>query len=250
MVKVRRDLTGKTFNRLTVIKQVEDYVYPKSGKHEAQWLCECSCTEHNKVIALDNKLKNESTKSCGCIQKEFASKRFKKYNKYDLSGDYGIGYLDDFTEFYFDLEDYDKIKDIRWKVDKDGYIVANIYSKDVKKSFGIKMHRLVMDCPDGMFVDHIDNDKKNDNRKYNLRICTLQENNMHRKRAKNNTSGVTGVFWHSGKNKWMAFIYYKNKRIELGSFDNFEQAKAKRLKAEEEYYGEFSYNNNKLGVLP
>ena len=32
MVKVRNDLTGKTFGKLTVIEQVEDYIYP-NGKH-------------------------------------------------------------------------------------------------------------------------------------------------------------------------------------------------------------------------
>ena len=45
--------------------------------------------------------------------------------------------------------------------------------------------------------------------------------------------------------KWMSEYYYKNKKIELGTFDNFEHAKIKRLKAEKEYYGEFSYNTNK-----
>lgn len=245
MVKVRKDLTGLTFGRLTVIKQVEDYIYPKSGKHEARWLCECNCKEKNKIIALDSKLKNGTTKSCGCIQKEWASKRFKKYNQYDLSGEYGIGYLDDGTEFYFDLEDYNKIKDIKWKKDKDGYIVSNVYNKDTKKAFGIKMHRLIMDCPDDKYVDHKENERKYDNRKSNLRECTLQENNMHRKRAKNNTSGVTGVYWHSCINKWTAFIYYKGKKIDLGSYTDFEQAKKKRLDAEKKYYGEFSYNITK-----
>ena len=245
MVKVKKDLTGRKFERLTVIEQVEDYVYPKSGRHEARWLCECSCEEHKRIIALDSKLKNKTTKSCGCIQKELMSKRFKKYNKYDLSNEYGVGYLDDGTEFYFDLEDYDLIKDIKWKKDKDGYIISNVYNKDTKKSMGIKMHRLVMNCPNEMFVDHINAHSRNDNRKSNLRICTQQENAMHRKISKNNTSGVTGVYWHSCINKWTAFIYYKGKRIELGSYKDFETAKQKRLEAEKEYYKEYSYNTNK-----
>ena len=243
MVKVRKDLTGKRFGRLTVIKQTEDFI-TSSGEHYSCWTCNCDCGNSINVIgAALTKTKNP-TQSCGCIQKEWASRRFKKYNKYDLSNEYGIGYLDDGTEFYFDLEDYDLIKDIKWKKDKDGYIVANIYNKDTKKSLGIKMHRLITGCPDDMYVDHIENDKKNDNRKSNLRVCTLQENNMHRKIAKNNTSGVTGVYWHSHIDKWTAFIYYKGKRIEIGNYDSFEQAKENRLKAEEKYYGEFSYNVN------
>ena len=35
MVKVKEDLTGKIFERLTVIKQIDDYV-DKNGKHHAQ----------------------------------------------------------------------------------------------------------------------------------------------------------------------------------------------------------------------
>lgn len=242
MVKVRENLTGQKFGRLTVIKQVEDFVTSK-GKHYAQWLCKCDCG--GETVTLGSRLKERQVKSCGCFAKEVVSKKFKKYNAYDLFDEFGVGYLDDGTKFYFDLEDYDKIKDIKWKKDKDGYIVSNIYDKNTKKSFGIKMHRLVMGCPDDMFVDHIENDRKNDNRKYNLRICTLQENNMHRKIAKNNTSGITGVYWHSYINKWTAFIYYKGKKIDLGSYDSFEQAKKKRLKAEMEYFGEYSYNVNK-----
>lgn len=239
MVKVKEDLTGRKFERLTVIKQAEDYVTPK-GNHHAQWLCACECG--NNVITLGSRLKNKQAKSCGCLHNELMSKRFKKYNIYDLTGEYGIGYLDDNTEFYFDLEDYDKIKDIKWKKDKDGYIVSNVYNKDTKKAVGIKMHRLIIGCPNDMFVDHVNTHKRNDNRKENLRICTLQENNMHRKRAKNNTSGITGVYWHSYIDKWTAFIYFNGKRIELGNYDDFESAKRKRLEAEKKYYGEYSYN--------
>lgn len=38
MVKVKEDLTGRVFGRLTVIKQVDDYIEPKSGKHRSQKL--------------------------------------------------------------------------------------------------------------------------------------------------------------------------------------------------------------------
>lgn len=33
----------------------------------------------------------------------------KIFNKYDLSGEYGIGYTSKGEEFYFDLEDYKKM---------------------------------------------------------------------------------------------------------------------------------------------
>ena len=60
----------------------------------------------------------------------------------------------------------------------------------------------------------------------------------------NNTSGVTGVHFDKSKKKWIARIVINGERIVLGEYDNFEDAKQKRLIAENEYYGEFSYNNS------
>ena len=58
------------------------------------------------VVGGDN-LKSGSTKSCGCLAKEIRSKIHKKYNQYDLSGEYGIGWTSNTNEeFYFDLEDF------------------------------------------------------------------------------------------------------------------------------------------------
>ena len=39
---------GVPNSRLTVIKQVEDYIKP-NGQHIAQWLCECNCKEHKQL---------------------------------------------------------------------------------------------------------------------------------------------------------------------------------------------------------
>ena len=38
MVKVKEDLVGQIFGRLTVIEQAEDYISPQ-GKHCAQYRC-------------------------------------------------------------------------------------------------------------------------------------------------------------------------------------------------------------------
>lgn len=57
MTKPRKDLTGKIFGRLTVIRQVDDYISPQ-GKHQPQWLCECNCEDKTQVLATSNNLKN------------------------------------------------------------------------------------------------------------------------------------------------------------------------------------------------
>lgn len=118
-----KDLTDQKFGRLTVIERVEDYITP-NGRKNVRWLCKCDCG--NEVVVFANNL-GKTTWSCGCFAKENMSKIKKKYNTYDLSGEYGIGYTSKNEEFYFDLEDYDKIKDYYWYRDQTGYFGAKIY---------------------------------------------------------------------------------------------------------------------------
>lgn len=166
MIKVKKDLTGQKFGKLTVIEQVDDYVSPK-GQHQSQWLCECDCKDKTKLIVRGYSLITNNTLSCGCLFKEQCvknGKNNKKYNTYDLSGEYGIGYTSKGEEFYFDLEDYDLIKDYCWCVDSQGYI----------KSGNIFLHRIIMNSPIVHFdIDHkYGKNTRHDNRKSNLRIAT------------------------------------------------------------------------------
>lgn len=248
MVKVKEDLTGMKFGKLTVIKQVDDYI-ESNGQHHANWLCLCDCG--NNKIVLGKNLKNNNTKSCGCMMIEKSKETILKYNTtkfntYDLSDKYGIGYTTNGEEFWFDLEDYNKIKDYCWWFNSDGYIV----SKDTERK-KVSMHRIVTDCPDGLEPDHIHGyETRYDNRKSNLRIVEHQKNMMNKKRYTNNTSGVTGVYLHKPTNKWKAEITKNNKRINLGCFNNFEDAVKVRKEAEEKYFGEYSYDYSmKEGVV-
>lgn len=48
-------------------------------------------------------------------------------------------------------------------------------------------------------------------------------------------SGVRGVFWHNGKNKWRASICVQGKTHELGMFANIKEAIKARKDAEKKY---------------
>lgn len=54
---------GNKYGYLTVINSAEDYIKPKSGRHERQWLCKCQCGRE-KIILEDN-LKSLKSTSCG-----------------------------------------------------------------------------------------------------------------------------------------------------------------------------------------
>lgn len=244
MVKVRSDLTGKVFGKLTVIEQTDDYISPQ-GTHYAQWLCECLCPEHNRVVVLGNDLKRGKTTSCGCIQKERAINAIivanKRYNATILDledeyGLYGIGYCHNTgREFYFDMDDYDKIKGYCWSENilQCGYHALEAWDNELKRV--IRMHQ-VLGCKG---YDHEDRNPLN-NRRYNLRIATATENAQNSSINKNNTSGFIGVGWNKKTAKWVAYIIVNKKHLHLGYFSNKIDAIKARLNAEAKYFKEFA----------
>ena len=246
MVKTRKDLTGweQPNGKLVVICQADDYISP-NGKHFAQWLCKCKCGNPNPIIVSANNLKRNHTISCGCVQKEKARKTNKKDNMYDLnSQDYGIGYTSKGEEFWFDKEDYNLISSYSgWYYDAHGYVVH----KDDK---GILfLHRLIMGVVDpNMDVNHKNhpprNEHKHNNCKKNLEIVTRSQNNMNCALSKNNTSGVTGVYWDKREQKWYSRITINYQTINLGYFDNKDDAISARKNAEIKYFGEYRYDAN------
>lgn len=147
-------------------------------------------------------------------------------------------------ETLLDLNDYEKIKDYKINVRKCN---NKFYAYTIIDKKHILMHRLITKCPKGMVVDHIGGSGTElDNRKSNLRICTIHENNMNHGVSKLNKSGVTGVYWntHISTPKWVAHIKINRKRIHLGYFDNFDDAVKARIDAEDKYFGEFSKGNS------
>ena len=198
---------NKKYNRLTIIK------FDHKGKYnEKYYLCKCDCGKE-KIINVQS-VKSGKTKSCGCSRTILLSNLYKKYNKYEIKKDYVVGYSTNTKEkFFIDIEDYEKIKNISWYKQKNGYLCHKETGKKV-----IFMHRYLMNCPSGMVVDHI-NHNKADNRKNNLRITNYSINCLNRKKLPN------GICKQKVGNK----IYYS---VQLngyrGSYKNYEEAKKKR----------------------
>ena len=107
-------------------------------------------------------------------------------NKDELSDKYAL--VDD--------EDYERIvetKDKRGKPKK-WYCHNNNTSSDYAMSGDRRdsIHRLVMGNPKGMCVDHINGDTL-DNRKENLRVCTISQNSQNKRLKSHSQSGYKGV---------------------------------------------------------
>jgi hypothetical protein len=125
------------------------------------------------------------------------------------------------------------VSQYKWHMNHYGYIVSS------RKNQKIWLHRLLLNAPNDMQVDHKDRNPLN-NTDENLRLCTAQENAINRSTQSNNTSGSTGIVWHTKANKWCARIKYNGKEIHLGLFDNYEDALSQRICAEQQYFGTFA----------
>lgn len=106
------------------------------------------------------------------------------------------------------------------------------------RSVTILMHRVIMNCPDDMEIDHR-NGNTLDNRRENLRISTAAQNSANRKKRAKSQSAYKGVFWQKREGKWGA----EAGDCWLGYFsDEQEAARAYDLKASE-LFGEFAHLN-------
>jgi len=72
---VAKDLTGKRFGRLIVIKRLN------RKNHDRLYLCKCDCG--NEITCLSGGLNKGTTTSCGCFQKEVAREKAKENGQAD-----------------------------------------------------------------------------------------------------------------------------------------------------------------------
>ena len=87
--------------------------------------------------------------------------------KIKLSGELGAG-----KYAIVDDDDFERCSKFVWCCSSGGYAVSN---------FGLRMHVLIMQPKHGLAIDHI-NHNKLDNRRENLRVCSVYENNQNKAR--------------------------------------------------------------------
>ena len=212
------NLTNKQFGRLIVLKKIG-----KNKCGQIIWKCQCNCENKTIKNIVGSSLIRGLTKSCGCIRTEKSSKR--KINTYNLHGDYGIGYTSKNEEFYFDLEDYNKIKLFYWRINDSGYVITSVNRKN------LRMHRFLMNYNGELQIDH-KNGIRHDNQKHNLRLATNQQNCFNK--------SVKGVYFDKSKKKWCARLVKNKKLMLFKRFTSIEDAIKARKDAEIKYFGEFA----------
>lgn len=195
------------------------------------------CVECGKDFSIP-KCRNGLRRFCSnnCLEKYYekngikVSKKglFKATNEYIIKNDTTIllitNTFNTTREVLIDTEDIDLVKKYKWRILPTNYVVGSLKRKQ------FKLHRVVMNCPADMVVDHINHDTL-DNRKQNLRICTNAENQQN-KISKN----IRHVKQDNGKGKFTDYwkvCVIKDRKL---YFKYFPYTKEGLAKAKEKAY--------------
>lgn len=116
-----------------------------------------------------------------------------------------------------DDEDYEWLNQYNWRFARNSTRIPTGYAVTGNDKT-ILMHRLLLSPPDGMFIDHINNDKL-DNRRSNLRIVTRHQNATNvKKYQKSLSSPYKGVTKEKGKKFYRVSISVNGRIAKIGSF--------------------------------
>lgn len=204
-----KNLSGKTFGRLSVISRTDR----KKG-HCYLWLCRCSCG--NEVLVRTYFLTHGITRSCGCLQADA--------RKYDLSGQ-RFGRLAAIRSTGKQIHNC-YVWECKCDCGKIAYVRSDHLARGITKSCGC-LHKdtAVVNSKDIYLVNLRDD----------TNIALIKSGKLY----SNNTSGCKGVNWHKGTGMWQARIQFRKINYHLGYYSNINDAITARKTAELQYFGEF-----------
>ena len=153
-----------------------------------------------------------------------------------------------------DDTDYDFLSKYNWcaakTIGRSYYAVRGSLISDLRQGC-IHMHRIILNAPKGVEVDHRDGNSLN-NQRSNLRLCTHGENQRNQGLHHNNTTGFKGVRLdrRAIQNPYNARIQINNKEIHIGCYKTAEKAARAYDTTALKYHGDYRVTNEMLGLLP
>lgn len=137
-------------------------------------------------------------------------------------------------------EDYAHVAQYKWclAVDGRGMCYAKRGETRNGKQHTVRMHRFILNAPDGTQVDHVNGDGL-DNRRGNLRLATPSDNEHNSRRRHTNRSGFKGVWLQTCGRGWLANIAGEH----LGVYDTAEEAARAYDTRARERFGAFARLN-------
>jgi hypothetical protein len=139
--------------------------------------------------------------------------------------------------------DFDRVATHRWQAAQSD----SGKRREVRRNRGPKkktllLHRVILDAPDGVLVDHI-NGNPLDNRRENLRLCSRSENSRNQRKLRETASKYKGVSPNRISGRFRAFIWLNNKQIYLGTYMTEIEAALAYNEAARRLHGEFASPN-------
>lgn len=146
-----------------------------------------------------------------------------------------------------DKSDVDLVLQLRWRVTYSANkgkhrVIAGIEEKG--RITTITLGKYLMKPPHGQYVYPRRFVEGLDYRRENLIVCNMQDRQRMAPRLKRTgSSRFKGVSWVEHLKKWKARITYEGRQINLGIYEDEEEAAESYNRAAKEYFGEFAYEN-------
>jgi hypothetical protein len=136
-------------------------------------------------------------------------------------------------------QDYAALVRHKWCAAKQG---RSWYAVRTDGNRQLRMHRVIMNAPPGVVVDHIDHNGLN-NVPRNLRNCTQSQNARNQRPQEGRSSRYIGVTWLKQEQKWWARLQKDGRQQSLGLYDDEREAAKVRDAAALAQHGEFASLN-------
>lgn len=233
MARLVKDLSGQKFGRLLVLRLAERIDDSGARSH-----CRCDCG--NLIIVRNSNLIQNSTKSCGCLARESASRLAKTGNPRRV---HGMAKTATYRIWMAMLNRCNNPKHKAYsRYGGRGITVCKEWADPEKGVFAFI--EAMGPSPSSLHtIDRIDSSKGYESS--NCRWATRVQQNQNIGLKKSNTSGFKGLT-RQRSGKWLADIRANGKRYHLGIYDTKEEAALAYNLASIELHGSFGVRN----VLP
>ena len=202
------------------------------SNHNVSW-CKITkqilCNKHYKQILKYGKILERTIKDKNDY--EIKTDKLDKYAEIILRNEK----QQEIGRTQIDIEDLDRTLKRKWRMDNWRYASSGHSQHKSQEYVTLQNYLLKYNKT----IDHIDRNRLN-NRKYNLRKSNKKLNARNKSIRSNNTSGIIGVSWNKRDNNWETYISINYKKINLGSYNNINDAIITRLKAEIKYFKEYA----------
>jgi len=139
-----------------------------------------------------------------------------------------------------DDEDYELVSKYNWHLTPDGYAITIVSTINILFK-RISMHRLILNAPKGLLVDHI-NHNRLDNRRCNIRLCTRSQNNWNMQRSAHKQ--YKGVDFQTRHGTYRVAVSVKDISIHIGTYKTSIEAAEAYDRAALYYFKEFACLNS------